>query len=87
MTRQTLHQRTILLRDDDEITKMERGNNGHLYRLTKSDMKHLSISETRLVPEQNKLKETLKKQTKRKAFECLINIAKNNSKVKALSYV
>ena len=92
MTRRIMYLQSILLRDDDEITKKvvllqkARGHNGDFYSQTKTDMEHLSIFEADLSQSKNKLKETLKKQMKRKAFEYLINKAKKHSKVKAELY-
>jgi hypothetical protein len=82
----------ILQRSDEEITKRvvmcqkESRRKGDFFVQTKENMDYLHICESDMEGSKTQLKETLIKNTKQKAFEYLIEKAKNHSKVNEKLY-
>ena len=92
MMKRIMYYYVILQRNDEEITKRvvmcqkETRRKGDFYLQTKENMDYLLITEEDMEGSQTKLKETIIKQTKQKAFEYLIEKAKHHSKVNEKLY-
>ena len=93
MTRRIMYLHLVLQRDDDEITKKvvilqkEHCRNGDFYTQTKADMDYLSISDANICDSKYQLEKILQKNCKMKAYEYLMNKAKNHTKVKEDLYL
>ena len=93
MARRIMYYQTVMLRDDDEITKKvvccqkERQLSGDFYPQVVQDMLYLNIADTDVMTDsKHVLKEKIKKAVNKVAHEYLLEIGRTHSKVRTNLY-